>query len=209
MIGGLLLILLLGPSLIVADGQVGLLSLFCAHPFGLLLGFLRLIRVEVPSRLRFRGSGRFMMNACSICLVRMLSIWMSLLLLVTFHVPGWFGLVLLRRLPTPSGPHPSGGGHRGLHFFWVWPPTFLIFIMLLICSFVHFQLFLFLVIFDFFFLKISLFFVVFFFYNFFFIFRFFKLERRRGGGKPKPQTSFQFGEGVTTSPNKFLVWGRR
>ena len=29
---------------------------------------------------------------------------------------------------------------------------------------------------------------------------------REGGGKPKPQTSFQFGEEVTTSPNLFLVW---
>ena len=51
--------------------------------------------------------------------------------------------------PDPSGPHssslhpsaplPSSGGPPGLHFFWVWAPTFLIFIMLLICSFfVHF-----------------------------------------------------------------------
>ena len=51
--------------------------------------------------------------------------------------------------PHPSSPHPSGGGPPGLHFFWVWAPTFLIFIMLLSCSFsVRFSLFLFLVIFS-------------------------------------------------------------
>ena len=39
----------------------------------------------------------------------------------------------------PSAPLPSSGGPPGLHFFWVWAPTFLIFNMLLVCSFfVHF-----------------------------------------------------------------------
>ena len=41
--------------------------------------------------------------------------------------------------PHAAGPHPSGGGPPGLHFFAVWAPAFLIFIMLLICFFfVHF-----------------------------------------------------------------------
>ena len=34
-----------------------------------------------------------------------------------------------------GGPHPSSGGPPGLHFFWVWAPTFLIFIILLISFF--------------------------------------------------------------------------
>ena len=64
---------------------------------------------------------------------------------------------LIPRAPTPPGPHLSGGGPPGLHFFCIWAPTFLIFILLLICSFfVHFYLFLFLVIFLNF-LKFSLF----------------------------------------------------
>ena len=114
--------------------------------------------------------------------------------------------------PHSSGLHPSAPPSlraealRGLHFFWVWAPAFLIFIMLLICFFLCiFKLFLFL---------------------------FFFKKKRRGGGlanpKPKlvsslgrellppklvsslereqpppskPQTSLGFGEGVTTSPN--------
>ena len=39
-------------------GPAGLLSLFVVLHSGLLLGFRLLIRVEVPSLLRFRGSGR-------------------------------------------------------------------------------------------------------------------------------------------------------
>ena len=65
-IGGLLHILLVGPSLIVTDGLPGLLNLLRVLLYGLLLGCLQLIRVGVPSRLRFRGFGRFMMSACSI-----------------------------------------------------------------------------------------------------------------------------------------------
>ena len=94
--------------------------------------------------------------------------------------------------PRPFGPHssrlnpsallPSSGGPPGLHFFWVWAPTFLIFIMLLICSFfVHFKLFLLLVIF---FWTFSLFLLFFCWKNFHF--SFFKLGRRGEGG---------FGEG--------------
>ena len=61
----LLLILLFRPCLTVAGGLVVLL------PFGLLLGCLLLIRVGVPSLLRFKGFGRFMMSVFSLCLVRM------------------------------------------------------------------------------------------------------------------------------------------
>ena len=53
-IGGLLHILLLGPSLIVTDGLPGLLNLSRVLLCGLRLGCLLLIRVGVPSRLRFR-----------------------------------------------------------------------------------------------------------------------------------------------------------
>ena len=70
-IGGLLLILLLGLYLIAAGENVVLRSLFSVLPFGLLLGCLLLIRVEVPSRLRFRGFGRFLMSVFSLCLVMM------------------------------------------------------------------------------------------------------------------------------------------
>ena len=40
-------------------------------PFGLLLGYLLLIRVGVPSRLRFKESGRFLMSVFSLCPDRM------------------------------------------------------------------------------------------------------------------------------------------
>ena len=53
--GGLLPILRYGLCLTIADGGLGLCSLFSVLQFGLLLGCLLLIRVEVPSRLRFRG----------------------------------------------------------------------------------------------------------------------------------------------------------
>ena len=59
LIGGLLPILRFGLFLIAAGGNFGLRSLFSALPFGLLLGCLLLIRVGVPSRLRFRGFARF------------------------------------------------------------------------------------------------------------------------------------------------------
>ena len=49
MIGGLLSILLFAPFLIVVGGLVLLLRLFSVLPFGLLLGYLLLIRVGVPS----------------------------------------------------------------------------------------------------------------------------------------------------------------
>ena len=54
--------------------------------------------------------------------------------------------------PPPFRPPPFGRRPSGPPLFWVWAPTFLIFKMLLICSFfVHFELFLFLVFFFFFF----------------------------------------------------------
>ena len=59
LIGGLHPILRFGLFLTIAGGNVGLRSLFSALPFGLLLGCLLLIRVGIPSRLRFRGFGRF------------------------------------------------------------------------------------------------------------------------------------------------------
>ena len=62
---------------------------------GLLLGCLLLIKIGVPSRLRFKESGKFMMSVFSLCPVRMLCSWMNLLMLVMFHVHGLFGLVLL------------------------------------------------------------------------------------------------------------------
>ena len=64
-------------------------------PFGLLLGCLLLIRLVVPSLLRFRGFGRFMMSGFSLCLVMMLCCWMIPLMLVMFHELGLYGLVLL------------------------------------------------------------------------------------------------------------------
>ena len=57
-IGGLLPIWLSGLSLIVAGGIPGLLNLFVVPLFGLLLGYLLLIRLEVLSLRRFRGFGR-------------------------------------------------------------------------------------------------------------------------------------------------------
>ena len=65
-------------------------------PFGLLLGYLLSIRVGGPSRLSFRGSGRFTMIGCGLCLGRMLCGWMSLLMLMMSLVHGLSGLVLLR-----------------------------------------------------------------------------------------------------------------
>ena len=69
LIGGLLLILRLGLFLTAVGGDVGLLSLCNELSFGLPLGCLLLIRVGVPSRLRFNGSGVFMMSVFSLCLV--------------------------------------------------------------------------------------------------------------------------------------------
>ena len=62
---GLPLILLFGSYLIAVGGVVELRNLFNVHPFGLLLGCLLLIKVGVPSRLRFRGFGRFVMRIFS------------------------------------------------------------------------------------------------------------------------------------------------
>ena len=69
LVGGCSLILPFLPCLIVVVGPAGLLRLFVILPSGLLLGFRLLIRVGVLSLLRFRGSGRFMMVGCGLCLV--------------------------------------------------------------------------------------------------------------------------------------------
>ena len=63
--GGLLPTLRFVLSLTAAGGPVVLLSLCSALLFGRPLGCLLLIRVGVPSWLRFRGSGRFMMSVFS------------------------------------------------------------------------------------------------------------------------------------------------
>ena len=94
--GGLLLILLLGLSLTAVGGLVGLRSRCCALTFGPPLGCLLLIRVGGPSRLRFRGFGRFMMSVVSSCLIRMLCSWMSPLMQAMFLVHSLSGLGLLR-----------------------------------------------------------------------------------------------------------------
>ena len=91
----------------------------------------------------------------------------------TLPAPHSFGL-------HSCGPDTSCGGPPGPHFFWVWAPTFLIlsyysFFTFLIVSFsCHF----------FFFFEIFTFLSI-----FFDFFHFFKLWRR-GGSKPKPQTSY-------------------
>ena len=95
MIGGLLPILLFALYLIVVGGLVLLLRLSSVPPFGLLLGHLLLIKVGVPSLLRFKGFGRFMMSVFSLCLVVMPCCWMLPLLLVMFLRLGLFGLALL------------------------------------------------------------------------------------------------------------------
>ena len=59
LIGGLLLIWLFVLSLIMGGGSLGSLSLFVVHLFGLLLGCLLLIRLEVLSLLRSEGFGKF------------------------------------------------------------------------------------------------------------------------------------------------------
>ena len=51
---------------------------------------------RVPSRLRSGRFGRFMMSVFSLCLVRMLSSWMSPLLQVMFLKHGLSGLGLLK-----------------------------------------------------------------------------------------------------------------
>ena len=56
LIGGLLFILRFGLFSTAVGGVVGLLSLCSELPFGLPLGCLLLIKVGVPSRLRFNGS---------------------------------------------------------------------------------------------------------------------------------------------------------
>ena len=65
-----------------------------------------IVRVGVPSRLRYKGFGRSMMSVFSLCLGMMLCSWMSLLMLV--------GLVLLRfaladAFRFSGGPVPTGG----------------------------------------------------------------------------------------------------
>ena len=46
-------------------GLVQLLRLLSAPPFGLLLGCLLWMKVEVPSRWKFKGFGKFMMSVSS------------------------------------------------------------------------------------------------------------------------------------------------
>ena len=94
--------------------------------------------------------------------------------------------------PDPSGPHSSGRGPPGLHIFCVWAPTFLIFFKLLICSFVC--AFLIVSISCIFFENFTVFvFVGFFSKRTFLYFTFFRVGEEGRRGKPKPQTSFQFG----------------
>ena len=64
-------------------------------PFGLLLGCLLLTKVIVPSRLRFREFGRFMMSIFSLCLVRMPLCLMSLLVWDDVSMAWLSGLGLL------------------------------------------------------------------------------------------------------------------
>ena len=82
--GGLLLILLLGLSLTAVGGVAVLRSRCSVLSFGLLLGSLLSIRVGVPSRLTFRGFGRFMMSVFNKSLGRMLCCWMSSLRMLMF-----------------------------------------------------------------------------------------------------------------------------
>ena len=70
-IGGLLLTWLFVLFLITVGGMPGLLSLFVVPLFGLLLGYLLLIRLGVLRLLKFGGFGRFMMRGFNLCLVRM------------------------------------------------------------------------------------------------------------------------------------------
>ena len=77
--GGLLLILLSGLSLTAVGGPVELRNPCSALSSGLLLGCLLLTRVGGPSRLRFGGSGRFMLSVFSICLGRMESLAVGML----------------------------------------------------------------------------------------------------------------------------------
>ena len=70
--GGFRLILQLGPFLNMTAGLVVSLSRFDFLLSGLLPGCLLLTRVGGLSRLRFGGSGRFVMIVCSLCLGRML-----------------------------------------------------------------------------------------------------------------------------------------
>ena len=70
LIGGLLLTLRSVLFLTVVGGSLGLRSLFSAPPFGVPLGCLLLTRVVVPSLLRFKGIGRFMMSVSNLCLAR-------------------------------------------------------------------------------------------------------------------------------------------
>ena len=68
LIGGLLLILQFGLFSTVVGGVAVLLSLCSVLTFGLPLGCMLLIKVGVPSRLRFNGSGVFTMSVSSLCL---------------------------------------------------------------------------------------------------------------------------------------------
>ena len=74
-IGGLFLIWLFVPLLLIPVGLARFRSLLSVLHFGLLLGCLLLIRLVVLSLLRFRGFGRFMMNGFSSCLGEMLLVW--------------------------------------------------------------------------------------------------------------------------------------
>ena len=57
-------------------------------PLWLALGCLLLMRVDVPSRLKFRGFGRYMMIVFSLCLVRMPRCLMRPLMLMIFLLLG-------------------------------------------------------------------------------------------------------------------------
>ena len=95
-------------------GSLGLRSLFSAPPFGLLLGCLLLIRVVVPSLLRFREFGRYMMSDFNLCLVGMPLCLMSPLVEMMFLL---LGLVWSRAAESAladafrfsGGPLPSKG----------------------------------------------------------------------------------------------------
>ena len=114
------------------------------------------------------------------------------------------GQSLFLRLAPPFWATLPAEALQAPHFFWVWAPTFLIksqnSTVLLLCMF---NCFYFLSFFDFFFEIVTVFVFVgiffrkpfkkCFFFFFFTFFSFFQVGRKRERGKPKTQTSFQFG----------------